>query len=68
MKVTFDFDGSSDDQESLEVFLQAHKMHQALLDLDRTFKQWDKADKEITADFVRECFYGVINENEIKLY
>jgi hypothetical protein len=66
MKVTFDFSGE-DDQESLDVFLQAHKMHQALLDLNRTFKQWDKSEKEITSEFLRECFYAVINENEIKL-
>ena len=67
MVLLYDFNGD-DDQESLEVFLQSHKMHNALLDLDRTFKQWDKADKEITAEFLRECFYAIINENEVKLY
>jgi sugar/nucleoside kinase (ribokinase family) len=67
MKITFDFN-EQDTQETLDVFLQAPKMHQALLDLDRTFKQWDSADKEITSEFVRECFYGIVNENEIKLY
>jgi hypothetical protein len=67
MKVTFDFN-ESDTQETLDIFLQASKMHQGLIDLERIFKNWDKNDKEVTPDFVRSSFYSVIKENDIKLY
>ncbi len=67
MKITFDFT-EEDSQETLDIFLQAPKMYQGLVDLDRIFKQWDKNDKEITPEFVRSTFYSIIEENNIKLY
>lgn len=67
MTITINF-SEEDTQETLETYLNAPKFHQAMLDLDRRFKAFDKTGKDIEPHYLREVFYSILEENDLRLW